>query len=419
MLRILHLGNKISIESQDPISSQTFTTEESEPETEDDPPILRSRKRKLDGNPTLIDCLALCYIGSVTLRLPVTPGDIYRWTTEEDMPYTNAIRLIPAPMKIRLPSTYHNALSPDNFLNLRRFYGSVVNILIGFESTFTIIWPPLNVPVLLFRYLKDLALPLEIYDATIRLGEKLGYDFALHITPRQKFRITDLPEARLMSCLTICVKLFFPFDDVTRHPRTIREPAATRVDWAAWSRLTREARAEDRGGEHKYTTEELTRVKEKDVINMSNDQLDQYLDFYLSNFLDETHLSSEGPVDDFEAALFDMFPVASESHHRTQKLSTEMQNDKQLKYVREVNGATEEVKVIAAEGDNEIIRPGVQYMEYNENNLSDHARLFFEEAAKVAGLTTDMLVGCVRHIERQIARNQGRRKKAESFPPAA
>ncbi|KAF1976603.1 hypothetical protein BU23DRAFT_30641 [Bimuria novae-zelandiae CBS 107.79] len=418
MLRILQLGNKIRNESQELVSSQTFSTQETKAEAEDDPLALPSRKKKLQENPNLIDCLSLCYLGIVTLRLPVTPGDIYTWTTEEDMPYMNSIRYLSPAMKTRLPPTYHSVFIPQSLLSLRRFYSSVANIHIGMEQNFSITWPPLNVPILLFRYLKELALPLELYDATIRLGEQLEYDFALNVTPRQKLHINILPEARLMSCLVICVKLIFPFDNVKRYPRSLTEPTATAMDWAAWSRLMQETKAVARGGEDRFTTEELTKVEEKDVFFMSNDQLDQYLDFYLSKFLGETHLQSNRAVDDFHAAMYDMFPVTSDADIQPRKSSAGRLHNGNLQLLRAVHGTARAVGEIPDDDDASVLRPGTRYAHYKkESELPDHARQFFEEAARLAGLTMDMLVRCVGHIERKIVREQGRKQKAASQRP--
>ncbi|KAJ4289005.1 hypothetical protein N0V90_011347 [Kalmusia sp. IMI 367209] len=418
-LRISQLGNKIRSESQELGSSQVFSTQESDTEAEDDPLFLPSRKKKLQENPTLIDCLALCYLGTMTLRLPVTPGDIYTWTTEEDMPYSNAMRLLSPAMKNRLQATHQGALSPNSLLNLRRFYTSLANIEVGFEMKFSILWPPLNVPVLLFRYLKDLALPLELYDAAMKLGEYLGYDFALHITAKQKLNIADLPEAQLMSCLVICVKLIFPFDDTIRHPKSVSEPAATAVNWAEWSKLMQEAKAEARGGRLQYTTQELTKLEEKDVFDMSNHQLDQYLDFYLTNFLDDTYLQPNGAVDDFHAALYDMFPVTAGGAYQRQQPPTDSQSAMKFQLVRDVHRTTREVRAIADADDSRVNRPGVEYVEYKtEKAMPEHARRFYEEAARVAGLSLHMLVRSVRYLERKIARQKGRRSAPQSEMPA-
>lgn len=412
-LRIMHLGDKISNQFQE-TTSQTFSTQETDTEAEDDPLVLSSRRNKLLEMPTLIDCLALCYLGMLTLRLPVTPGDIYKWTIEENMPYMNAIRLLPPSMRARLPSTYHSVFSPYALLSLRRFYSSAANLQMAMEHKFSIAWPALNVPVLLLQYLKHLALPLELFDATIRLGEKLGYDFALYMTPNRRLRVFDLPEARLISCLVICVKLMYPFNNTDCYPRTLIEPAATGIDWKIWSGLIQQQRGEGRSGGNRYTTELLSQVEENDVFLMSNDQLDQYLDFYLINFMDEANPQATEVADNFQSALYKMFPVPDAAVEPRHSL-TGQRHDQKLELVKAVHSATKEVPLCSDDEEYQS-KPGTRYTGHTKDNaLPSYARQFFEEAAKVSGLTVYMLIKCVRHIERKITREHVTRKEERQW----
>ena len=90
------------------------------------------RKWKTTGKdmPTLIQTLALCYLGMILLRLPVSIGEIHRyvtllsdlsagvllkqalvsWAVREDIPFIRAVRHIPQVMKKRLPAQYLKAL---------------------------------------------------------------------------------------------------------------------------------------------------------------------------------------------------------------------------------------------------------------------------------------------------------------------
>ena len=203
-----------------------------------------------------------------------------------------------------------------------------------------------------------------------------------------------------------------------RYARSITEPAATAMDWAAWSNLIQEASTVKRDGKHRYTTEQLAKMEENDVFSMSSDQLDQYLDFYLANFLDETHLQANGAVDDFQDAMYAMFPVTPETNTQSQVPFANQQYSRKLELVKAVHNTTKEAIVISDEDvmdDAGPLRPGARYVEYTkESVLPENARHFFAEAAKIAGLTVDMLIRCVRHIERKIVREQGRRKKGSS-----
>tara|TARA_R110002003_G_scaffold296_13_gene18725 strand:- start:21271 stop:21729 length:459 start_codon:yes stop_codon:yes gene_type:complete len=90
-LRVAQLADRIASAYQESDSqSQVFSTLESEESeiTDNERGIMsapRDRDKKLQGAPNLYDCLVLCYLGISTLRLPITPGDIYAWTTDGDM----------------------------------------------------------------------------------------------------------------------------------------------------------------------------------------------------------------------------------------------------------------------------------------------------------------------------------------------
>jgi RNA polymerase I-specific transcription initiation factor RRN7 len=236
-LRVAQLSEKIASGDQESESqSQVYNTLESEDDdtTNHERGTIstpKGRDKKLQGTPNLYDCLALCYLGISTLRLPMTPGDIYAWVTDGKMAYRRAIKLLPLAMKDRLPSSYHAVLDPQTMMSYKRFYTTLTNLEISFEKEHGVQWPALNVQLLLFRYLKELALPLELYDATLRLGDLLGYTFAFRYDGRQNLGVRHLPEAQLIGCLVLCVKLLHPFDKVRRAPHSSSEPTAVLMNW--------------------------------------------------------------------------------------------------------------------------------------------------------------------------------------------
>ena len=88
-----------------------------------------SKGRDGKGMPALIDTLAICYLGMVLLRVPISIGDLhrlarhtrlcwplltgrFRWTALEEIPYIRAIRLVPRAMRSKLLPYYIGALDP-------------------------------------------------------------------------------------------------------------------------------------------------------------------------------------------------------------------------------------------------------------------------------------------------------------------
>lgn len=71
------------------------STSEGENTDSDGMSLTSRRSRKSDGGrdklPKLIETLALCYLGTVLMRLPTSVGEIYQWAAREEMVFTRAV----------------------------------------------------------------------------------------------------------------------------------------------------------------------------------------------------------------------------------------------------------------------------------------------------------------------------------------
>jgi RNA polymerase I-specific transcription initiation factor RRN7 len=258
------------------------------------------------------------------------------------------------------------------------------------------------VPLLLFRYLKELALPLELYDATKRLGDLLGYDFAPHYDGKKRLGIRHLAEAQLVSCLIICIKILYPLDDEKRFPKSSSEPTAAVMNWQAWCEQMEANKEARRGSSGRFTIEDLTKVQGKDVFQMDPQDMDQYLDFYANTFLDNAEIQRTRDVDDFRNALYDMFPIDTETEHTPQEMSQGLPLGQKLEAVKTVHGAMNTVPVVA-EDDTEVLRAGHAYPIWKtEKDLPNAAQILYGEAAKIAGLSVNMLTLAVVFTEARV-----------------
>jgi RNA polymerase I-specific transcription initiation factor RRN7 len=415
-LRIAQLGDRIASNDQESeLQSQVFNTLDTDGTDDDEKErgVLRSSwgrtERKLADIPNLQDCLALCYLGITTLRLPFTPGDIYAWVTDGRLAYRRAIKLLPLAMKDRLPSFYHKALDPSALLTYNNFYVTLINLQIGYDKGHGVIWPVLNVPLLLFRYLKELALPLELYDATKRLGELLGHDFAPHYEDQNRLGIRHLPEAQLVSCLIVCIKLFYPLENQQRHPKSSSEPAAVAMNWNEWCKQMSAAEEMRRGESGRFTMEEMTKLQEKDVVSMGPDEIDQYLDFYAETYLDEAKIQRTNDTDDFRRGLYEMFPIEGEKKHPPSEMSAQLPLRERLGVIKKVHASMKVVPTVR-DNDADILRPGEEYQLWKtEEELPEAAKLLYQKAAAIAGLSVDMLVLAVSATEARV--EQWKRKQ--------
>lgn len=409
-LRILQLEPQISEISGQESQSQAFSATQSESESEMENSRLPSHEKKLKATPTLLDTLALCYLGIMTLRLSVTPGDIRGWVVDQKMPYMRAIKYIPQNMRDKLPSYYHATLDPNSLMKYERFYSAVTDLEIALEKEYGITWPNLNRPLLLFRYLKDLALPLELYDATIRLLDYLNYDLTLPRGDKGKIGIRQLPEAQLAACLVVCTKLIYPFDHLKRYPKTISEPATTVIDWEDWKKQISSRNKNYENGIKTHTSEDLYNIEEKDVFGMSDNQLDQYLDWYASSFVDD---SVHAPQSEYQKALYEMFPIDRLPDSVPPPRPHSPTSQDRLDMVKSVHGNFKPRRVITEENEEENInRPGNIYRYWRKvEELPESAKNFYEELGKVAGLSVEMLVLAVFFAEKGVQRWMNKQKR--------
>ncbi|KLJ10053.1 hypothetical protein EMPG_14534 [Blastomyces silverae] len=343
-------------------------------------------RRRLMESPKLIDSLALCYLGLMLLRVPLGVGVLESWILNDEIPLIRAIRFIPQDMKDRLPAAYHYALDTKNVPTGNQLHRAIASLAVFYRKEFGVRIPPLNAPLMLFAYMKQLSLPLEPFPAILnRLQHLAGFNFTYYSSlptaaassvsstattikgkpgtarrrKRRKFQSINLPEVQLVSLLIIAVKLFYPFDDslgeghgegegegegegrgggalsaeanVKRYPYSWRDPAAQIMDWEAWMGFQREF--SDEGGDSLANVEgeKATTVKVKgreigiragDVFGMDGRQIDEYLDWY------ERMWGGRGASNPFA----DMFPTtrASDTNHNSGDNETHDQEQQHL-----------------------------------------------------------------------------------------
>ena len=90
-----------------------------------------------------------------------------------------------------------------------------------------------------------------------------------------------------MTLIVISTKLFFPFDKIRRHPGSANEPATQAIDWKAWEQAQRHFDNRETSTGHIGRGKEVL-TTEKDVLDMTPTQLDEYMDWYESSWLDNS-----------------------------------------------------------------------------------------------------------------------------------
>lgn len=110
--------------------------------------------------PGLFHCLALCYLGCLSLSLPVRVGHIYDWARSDRLLFLGAFDAVPREMIDRLPGSYQRALLVKNAsLQGGELHHAVLELVLEYHLNYEMAFPPVNVPLLVFHYLRELALP--------------------------------------------------------------------------------------------------------------------------------------------------------------------------------------------------------------------------------------------------------------------
>ena len=401
-LRLQLLNDKFEASETDGegIFSSQPISEETEPEDQ------RKRKWMSQATPSLIGTLAICYIAMILLRLPVSMGELHRYAVREDIPYIRAVRFVPAAMKKRLPAELLLALDTTFPLKPDHLRRAIHNTCLFYQVRFQLGIPPLNTPLLLYRHVRDLALPVHMFEAVGKIARILSVDFSFP-QPRLRQRTSGLPEMALISLLIIAVKLYYPFSDVDFSVRSNTDPAILNVDWKAWLAIRQAHESHLKDPEHLNRGAEID-VTEKDVMAMTSTQLDDYLDWYERTWVDEerTQQKTQG----LPTQLLQMFPTGRHdgSQPKTYDTNIEMEKD-QASITRRLTETTSSVRVRKAMGnqspseEGEPPEIGSMYKRYRSiDELNSQALAFHEAAANAVAVKLETLLISVLQVERRL-----------------
>lgn len=411
------------------------STSEGETEAEDDGVGMEMsrRHRKIareNGLPKLIESLALCYMATLLLRLPVSVGDLQKWAEQHEIPYFRVVRYpvsfgsllhvhksanslqirdIPADMKSHLPPKYYSALETRSSLRRGRLQQCIGEMIQNFTTNFNILFPPLNTPLIIFQFVKELCLPckllrsftmlnalclpqaVEIYGSCYQLAEALGIKFQY---PKilSRHQLSEYPELQVAALVVISTKILQPFDNMIRSPESLRDPSALRVDWDEWGGMASEGSDATPGQEAKVT--------EADVFNMSGDMLDRYLDWYSKTWSGERdgkgEISSHSSnfhrenLADFVVSqqILDLFPIedTADLHEMDRGMPTSM--FERLSSVQSMLKVQKPISVNDEQYVATINRPGARYTRWQrESDLSANERVFVEKTGMLSLVT--------------------------------
>ena len=257
---------------------------------------------------------------------------------------------------------------------------------------------------------------MEIYTASQRIANLLSISFTFP-TFGGKQATSAFPEVQLIAVLVIAVKLYHPFDSVHRCATTLTDPGVMTIDWDVWSeqqtkfegRLTSGGKL-GRGNEIKVT--------EQEVLDMTADQIDEYLDWYERTWVEEGN--QEQKKHGLPTQILDMFPTGRLDGSSAPTVDLEAmisaeQDGLDLK-LKAVQGSLKLREIVSKEKEGKskvpVQRIGAFYKRYKKaEDLPPHAKTFYEAAANLIGVSLATLILAVLQTEQKLLNYRERRIK--------
>ncbi|KAK5689108.1 hypothetical protein LTR17_026511 [Elasticomyces elasticus] len=417
-LRLQRLRNRVSYDSETETDTQShhFSSQSDGETSASEAKHDRKRTRtKIDGTPNLMDTIALCYMGALLLREPLTIADLYHWISEGDLPFYHGSKNVPLSMRERLPAEYQELLEPNVLSKLERrgMQSHVLEVLSSFSTEFGMALPPINHPLILYRWVQELALPVEVFAATLRLARMLDMTFAYRLDAAKSSRDGPLrfPEPRLMALLITVTKLLFPFDGVERKSLTATAMDALRMDWLAWAEMQALNAEGGEGRSLKY--EEALEYSQADVLGASEVQLDQYMDWCEHNIASEEvrERGRHGRDAEFRRVLFRMFPAHANGAVQSVVEGEQTAKDDVTETLRQVQSALR-TKAKAGDRGGEQSGIGSFYRRIKEaGSLEGPLKLLYERGAGLSGLSLDRMVKATARIDVKLERQEESMRK--------
>ena len=263
-----------------------------------------------------------------------------------------------------------------------------------------------------------LSILVDVFTAVRHMSSMLDIDFCYprHGSRQQR---SYLPEIRLAALLIIAVKMYYPFDLLDRHPRSQLDIAVLNVDWDKWCELQKQhdMRLISKG-QIGRGNEML--VNEQDIMNMSGEQLDEYLDWYEKMWISED--DGEHEKRGLPKQLLDMFPTSRANASLAVKADSDAETKAERYLVdeklRKVQNRLKLRLAISKEGEGKNKEPlrrlGNFYKRYRKiEDLPPQAKTFHEAAASLVGVSLVTIFMAVQQMERKLQVWRAKRLKEE------
>lgn len=256
---------------------------------------------------------------------------------------------------------------------------------------------------------------VDIYLEVIRLASLLKCDFKFPPPNRPYVYLAEHPELELIALLVVSTKLSYPFDEVERLPETAAEPAATVIDWKTWNETNLEVNGINQtpaqlSSPHINSVqkqEKLLSITERDVMRMKDDELDEYMDWVQETWITEKPTTA-GRDADLWKAMYELFPV--DQAPRDERAFAGVDKDPSVAMLERIH--TVQGALVTKNPNLQGPKPGSDYKQYQTvEQIPQVALPFFNCAARMVGITVDILLGAIQRIEKKMIRWERRQAR--------
>ncbi|CAG8482463.1 1996_t:CDS:2 [Paraglomus occultum] len=161
-------------------------------------------------SPAMLYLLVLCYYGVLWMRLPILFIDIHRAANNGVIPYFNARAILPTALKNRLAGYIRNGFNHD-LMPVELCLRVVRKFAEFYKSNYGITFPEINTPPLMYRYIRDLMLPPELYVVVREIANVTQTSFTINHA-----KGTPMPWEILMAFVIIAAKMLYGLDGKER-----------------------------------------------------------------------------------------------------------------------------------------------------------------------------------------------------------
>ncbi|KAG4301904.1 hypothetical protein PCK1_001880 [Pneumocystis canis] len=234
---------------------------------------------KITELPKLIDTISICYLGLLNLRSTITISILCNLMKSGEIPYMQALSVIPIQIRKCMEPQYQNALSPVAFPSYEKVLNTTYSIFSAFYNLYKIVFPPLNIYPILITYIQNLHLPLELILPTLKLAHQLNISFTNESFKRKN--IGTMPEVILLAILLISTRIFFKIDHYDIG--NLKDYSHNNlIDWSIWLTTINL-------NYNKLEYFNCTKTDIKKISQISTEEIDNYLNYFTDQLVDNSY----------------------------------------------------------------------------------------------------------------------------------